>query len=305
MGLKYLVTGGAGFIGSHLVEELAARGASVRVLDNFSTGKRENMAACNGHVEILKGDVRDFPSLREALKGVGVVFHQAAVASVQESLKNPQKVYENNVLGTLNVLKASAEQGVRRVVYASSCAVYGNSPASSKKEKTPPSPISLYGESKQINENMAALFSRYFGLETVGLRYFNVFGRRQNPDSPYAGVIPIFIQKLRRDERPVIFGDGRQTRDFICVQDVVRANLLASLKARVGGQVFNVGTGRGTNLNELVAILQQLLRRSVQPRYQKKRAGDIRHSVADTRKIGIRLSFRARCPLREALRLMV
>lgn len=282
------MTGGAGFIGSHLVEKLVQKGHKVRVFDNFSTGREKNLAACKRHVKIIPADLRDLPALRRAMKGVETVFHQAAMVSVQESQKNPKKAYETNVLGTFNTFHAAVQEGVRQVIYASSCAAA--------------SPISFYGESKKINEWTAALFNHHFGLRTVGLRYFNVFGPRQNPDSPYSGVISIFLEKFRNSERPVIFGDGRQTRDFIYVEDVVQANWLASRKKNAGGQVLNVGTGRKTSLNELVAILKELFHKDLQPRYAKARAGDIRHSRADMNQTKAHLSFTAQYSLKRALK---
>ena len=299
------MTGGAGFIGSHLVEELAKNGAGVRVLDNFSTGKKAYLESLKKKITLIRADVTDDKAVSRAVRGVEIIFHQAATSSVEQSAKHPEETFRTNVLGTLCVFRAAVKHGVRRVVYASSSAVYGNGRALPKRETMPAAPISFYAESKRINETHARFFQNYFHLDTVGLRYFNVFGPRQDPDSPYSGVISIFLKKFKAGEPPVIYGDGGQTRDFIYVKDVVRVNLLAARRKRAAGQVFNVGSGQAVSVNELVGILNKIFGRRLSARYKKARAGDIRHSRADTRKIEKILLFYPRYPFFRALKSMV
>jgi UDP-glucose 4-epimerase len=279
----YLVTGGAGFIGSQLAARLVAGGARVRVFDNFSTGSWDNLAAIAADIDVVEGDLRDEAAVRRATDGVTIVFHQAADASVPRSVVDPRTTYDVNVTGTLNVLLAARDSGCRRVVFASSCAVYGDDPALPKHEGMVPVPVSPYAASKLVGEVLCAVFTRTYGLETVALRYFNVFGPRQNPDSPYAAVIPRFLDALRRGESPVVYGDGEQTRDFVYVATVVEANMRAAEAAGVAGRVFNVASGRPVSINEVLGKLAALLGAEARAVYEPARAGDIRHSAADVR----------------------
>jgi UDP-glucose 4-epimerase len=276
-----LVTGGAGFIGSHLVGRLVACGQPVRVLDDFSTGKIENLAGVLGSVEVLTGDVRDPDAVRSAADGAQVLFHLAAIASVQRSIADPAETLAVNLGGTLNVLEAARAAGCRRVVFASSAAVYGDAAASPTTEAEPPLPLSPYAITKLTGEQLCAVYTRLHGLETVSLRFFNVFGPRQDPSSPYSGVISRFVSALLDGERPVVFGDGRQTRDFVYVTDVVDALLLAATAPQATGGAFNVATGRGVSVNDTLRVLATLTRARRPPRHEPARAGDIRHSVAD------------------------
>jgi UDP-glucose 4-epimerase len=276
-----LVTGGAGFIGSHLVEALVARGHSVRVLDNFNTGDRANLDGVRGRIDLVEGDITDLETVRAAIRGAEVVFHQAALASVPRSVADPMATHRACVDGSLHVLLAAREEGVRRVVYAASSSAYGNSDRLPKCETDPTAPLSPYAVAKLAGEHYCAAFTEVYGLETVRLRYFNVFGPRQTPDSPYAAVIPLFIRALTSGDRPVIHGDGGQSRDFTFVDDVVQANLRAAAAPGVAGQVFNVACGRRTSLLELLGHLNTLLSTSVAPVHTEPRPGDVRHSQAD------------------------
>ena len=297
----YLVTGGAGFIGSHLTARLVSDGERVRIFDNFSTGSRDNLAAIAGDIEVIEGDLRDEAAVRRATDGVAVIFHQAADPSVPRSIIDPRTTYDVNVTGTLNVLLAARDAGCRRVVFASSCAVYGNDPVLPKHEGMAAAPASPYASSKLAGEELCAVFSRAYGLETVALRYFNVFGPRQDPNSPYAAVIPRFLDALRRGESPVVYGDGEQTRDFIPVVSVVEANLRAAEAQGVAGRVFNVASGRPVSLNELLGKLAALLGVEVSAIYEPERAGDIRHSAADVCIAQTVLGFEAQVSLEEGL----
>ena len=275
-----LVTGGAGFIGSHLVEALVARGHAVRVLDNFSTGDPANLERVREHVRVIDGDITDRATVRAAVQGVEVVFHQAALASVPRSVADPLATHEACVNGTLHVLLAAKECGVRRVVYAASSSAYGNSARLPKCETDPTAPLSPYAVAKLAGEQYCAAFSEVYGLETVRLRYFNVFGPRQSPDSPYAAVIPRFIEAMTMGRSPVIHGDGEQSRDFTFVADVVQANLRAAEAPGVRGKVYNIACGRRISLLQLVAHLNALLGTNIKPAHTASRAGDVRHSQA-------------------------
>jgi nucleoside-diphosphate-sugar epimerase len=283
---KILVTGGAGFIGSNLTEALLKQGHSVRVLDDFSTGKRENLvfAESGFPLEVIEGDITQLKVCRSAMKEVEFVFHEAALPSVQQSIEDPLTSNRVNVEGTLNVLLSAKGAGVKRVVYASSCAIYGDDPTLPKKESMTPQPLSPYALQKYIGERYCRLFSQLYNLETVSLRYFNVFGPKQSPTSVYAAVIPLFIDALLRGRSPVIFGDGEQTRDFVYIDDVVQANLLAMSSQPLSGEVINVASGRSFSLNQLVTILGDVLGSKVLPDYEGPRAGDIRHSRGDIRR---------------------
>jgi len=282
-----LVTGGAGFIGSHLVERLLADGARVRVLDNFSTGARANLGLAprlRRHLEVLRGDIRNLSVVLRAARGARVIFHQAAMRSVPRSVKDPLGANANNVNGTLNVLEAARRCRVPRVVYASSSSVYGDRPDLPKREDQPPAPVSPYAASKAAGEQYAAIWTRLYGVETVGLRYFNVFGPRQDPKSEYAAVIPRFIL-WGLSRRPLtIHGDGTQSRDFTYIDNVVEANILAAKAPAASGEVFNVGCGSRVSLLEIVAKLEAIVGRRLERRHTPSRAGDVPHTLADVSK---------------------
>lgn len=283
MGGTCLVTGGAGFIGSHLVEALAGQGRRVRVLDDLSTGVAANLAHLPG-VELIRGDVGDPVAAERACDGAELVFHLAALASVQKSIEAPAESHRVCATGTLHVLDAARRAGARRVVYAASASAYGIPAGEVQDENTPVCPLSPYAAAKLAGELYCQAFAASYGLETVRLRFFNIFGPRQRADSPYSGVIAIFAAALSEGRVPSIFGDGQQTRDFTYVSDVVQALLLASERPGAVGEVFNVGTGRPTSLLDLVAALNRQLGTAVTPRFAEARAGDIRHSRADISK---------------------
>jgi nucleoside-diphosphate-sugar epimerase len=277
-----LVTGGAGFIGSHIASALAASGARVRIIDDLSTGYRENVEAIDGDVDFLKGSLADDESLRKALKGVELVFHEAAIPSVPRSVENPRQTHIASVESTFSLLLAAKENKVKRVVYAASSSAYGDQPSLPKIENMLPEPLSPYAVAKLVGEYYCQVFTRVYGLETVSLRYFNVFGPRQDPSSQYSGVISRFISALLQDERPVIYGDGEQSRDFTYVADVVSANLKAAETVKGIGQVINVANGERTTLNHLLGQLKELTGRpDAVPDYREPRAGDVRDSLAD------------------------
>ena len=280
---NYLITGGAGFVGSNIVDTLLAQGEFVRVLDNFSTGKWENIDRHmqNHRFELVDGDLRDFDIVRKASNGMDFILHQGALPSVPRSIIDPISTNEVNVLGTLHVLQAAREHKIKRVVYAASSSVYGNNPTLPKEESMPPMPLSPYALAKYAGERYCQLFHELYGLETVSLRYFNIFGPKQDPSSQYSAVIPLFINQIRRGESPVVFGDGLQSRDFTYVENNVRANLLACKAPGVAGKVFNVACGQRYTLNNLVGYLNQIMGTSVQAIYQDERAGDVKHSHAD------------------------
>ena len=276
-----LVTGGTGFIGSHLVDALLARGDHVRVFDNFSTGNRANLDQTNPRLEIVDGDLTDPQAVAQAVDGMDLVFHQAALSSVPRSVERPLDTNAACVTGTLHVLDAARRAGVRRLVYAASSSAYGDQPTSSKRETDLPAPISPYGAAKLAAEYYCQAFTATYGFETVSLRYFNVFGPRQDPGSPYSAVIPLFITAILNGQQPKIFGDGHQSRDFCYVANVVHANLLAAEAQGAAGKVFNVACGQTTSLLELLAQLNRLLGTDVKPIHEPARAGDVRESLAD------------------------
>jgi nucleoside-diphosphate-sugar epimerase len=288
---KYLVTGGAGFIGSHIAETLVGRGDSVRVLDNLSTGKKENLASVADRIEFIEGDIRDLGTCRRAVAGCETVFHEAALASVARSVEDPLLNNAINVTGTLNMLVAARDAGVRSIILASSSAVYGDDLTMPKIEGREGRPVSPYGASKLFDEKYAQVFHDLYGMKAVALRYFNVFGPRQDPHSEYSAVIPLFITKILRGEAPTIFGDGGQSRDFIYVGDVVGANLAAAESAAAAGEAVNVACGVGTTINGLLAAINELLGTRVSPRYTEARPGDILHSTADITKAGRLMAF--------------
>jgi len=278
----YLVTGGAGFIGSHIVEELVARGSRVRVLDDFSTGRRSNLGPWLDRIELIEADIRDIAAVRAAMAGVTFVLHQAALPSVPRSVQDPVTSNEVNVTGTVNVLWAAKEAGVKRVVYAASSSCYGNVKVDVKHEGLKPEPASPYAVSKLAGEHYCRAFHDVYGLETVALRYFNVFGPRQDPDSPYAAVIPLFITRMLRGAAPVINGDGTQTRDFTYVKNVANANLLAcAAPSAAAGQSMNVACGTRHSLLTLVEGINALLGTRIAPEFGPARPGDVMHSCAD------------------------
>ena len=298
--MKYLITGGAGFIGSHIARALLEQGADVRVLDNFSSGKRENLKGLN--VEILEGDLRDASTVTRAVQGVEVIFHEAAFVSVPESMEKPQECLDVNVTGTSMLFEAARKAGVRRVVIASSAAVYGDSDAMPLVENTPLKQLSPYAVSKRIDEMYAELFTNQFGLEVAALRYFNVYGPRQRPDSMYAAAVPIFIRRMLDNKPITVYGDGGQTRDLINVRDVVQANLLASQHSAAPGQIFNVCTGVETRLLDLLDILYEIFPNAPKHIHAETRAGDIYRSIGTPRKIKDTLGFDPKVTLAEGLK---
>jgi len=307
---RFLITGGGGFIGSNLTEALLLRGDDVRVLDDFSSGRRENLASAEawareggGTYELVEGDVADPATCGTAVQGVDHVLHQAAIPSVQRSVVNPLATHRVNVDGTLYLLEAAREARVRRFVFASSSSVYGESETLPKVETMAPAPISPYGLQKLAAESYGRLYHRLYGLPTVALRYFNVFGPRQDPSSEYSAVIPRFLTAVAAGRRPTIYGDGEQSRDFTFIANVVRANLLAceAGDAALGG-TYNVGCGERISLNELVRRIGEIAGRTVEPEYAAPRTGDIRHSLASIEAAGGRLGFRPEVGLAEGLR---
>ena len=279
--MNALVTGGAGFIGSHLVTALVERGDSVRVLDNFASGKRHNLAHLAGRVEIVESDVLQTVQLEKAMADVEVVFHQAALASVPRSLEKPFDTHAACATGTLNVLEAARRSGVRRIVYAGSSSAYGNSPTASKRETDLLAPLSPYAAAKLAGEMYCQAYAASFGVETVVIRYFNVFGPRQDPHGEYSAVIPKFVVAMLAGQRPTIFGDGLQSRDFTYVENVVRGNLAAAECPTASGRTFNIACGRQYNLVELIASINGVLGTHIEPIFRPARAGDVRDSLAD------------------------
>ena len=299
--IRYLVTGGAGFIGSHLVEALVARGERVRVLDDLSTGKRENLSTVLGDVELLVGDVADPGTVDQAMDRCEAVFHLAAIASVQASLEDPLHTHRVNVDGTLNVLEAARRAKARRVVFASSCAFYGHHAAFPLGEELAPQPLSPYAAAKAAGEMYCTAFRASYGLPTVSLRFFNIYGPRQDPTNPYSGVISIFTSRMHQGQAPVIYGDGEQTRDFVYVEDLVRALLLACERETAVGEVFNVASGTQTSILQLVAILNQVLGTDLSPRFGPARPGEVRYSEGDVRRAREALGWEATIPMHEGL----
>ena len=300
--MRYLVTGGAGFIGSNIVEELLKRNYSVRVLDNFSTGKRENLKEFQKDIELIEGDIRSFHIVQKAVKGIDVIFHEAALPSVPRSINDPITSNEVNVVGTLNILEAAKEQGAKRIVYASSSSVYGDNPELPKHEGMMPNPLSPYAVSKLAGEKYCQVFSRLYGIETVILRYFNVFGPRQDPNSEYSAVIPKFIKLISNNQQPTIYGDGTQSRDFTYVANVVEANILAATKNIESGIVMNCACHGQVTLNSLIRELNELLNKEVNPIYTEPRHGDIKHSFANIDLIEKKLGFTPAVEFKEGLK---
>ena len=302
--MRYLVTGGAGFIGSNTVDELVRRGHSVVVLDDLSAGKEENLAGIAGNIEFIRGSITDLDTVRAACRGVDFVLHLAARTSVPRSVKDPLETDRVNVGGTLNLLVAARDASVRRVVFAASSSAYGETPTLPKVETMTPAPISPYGVSKLVGELYSQVFGRVYGLENVSLRYFNVFGPQQDPNSPYSGVLSRFITALQNGAQPVVFGDGEQSRDFTYVDNVVQANLLACQAPQASGMVFNIGMGGRYTLNQVLRLLEKISGKPARPRYDPPRSGDIRHSQADIALARKVLGYNPRIDFEEGLRRM-
>lgn len=283
--MDYLVTGGAGFIGSNIVEHLVGQGNSVRIFDDFSSGKRENVRPFAGKAEIVEGDLRDPKSIQHAANGVRFVLHLGAMPSVTRSVEDPRSTHEANVTGTFNLLLAARDAGVQRVVFTSSSSVYGDTPTLPKREDMTPAPLSPYAVHKITGEYYCRIFWQLYGLETISLRYFNVFGPRQDPQSQYAAVIPRFITAILKDESPTVFGDGKQTRDFSHVENIIDANLLACQAPKPAlGESFNIACGGRISLLDLVDTVNKILGKNVKPKFEAARPGDILHSQADIAK---------------------
>lgn len=276
----YLITGGAGFIGSHIAERLVRDGHNVRVLDDLSSGHQANLASMRDSVELIEGDIRNTQVVNEAVKGAYVVFHEAALGSVPRSVADPVTTHQVNITGTLNVFLASRDAGVRRVVYASSSSVYGETPVLPKREDMSPQPLSPYALSKLAGEHYASVFKHVYNFEIVSLRYFNIFGPRQDPESQYAAVIPRFITALLNGKAPVVYGDGLQSRDFTFVENVVNANLLAAEADGIAGEAFNVACGGRYTLLDLLTKTKEILGSDIKPVHEAARAGDVRDSQA-------------------------
>ena len=299
---KVLVTGGAGFIGSSLARVMVARGTAVRVLDNLSSGKRSNLEDIQAGIELIEGDILDPATMSRAAEGVEVIFHQAAIPSVPRSLAAPVPSHEANASGTLRVLEAARAGGVRRVVYAGSSSAYGDTAVLPKVETMTPAPLSPYAVSKLAGEHYCQVYARTMGVETVVLRYFNVFGPRQDPASQYAAVIPRFVTAALAGREPVVFGDGKQSRDFCFIDNVIEANLLAADAPGGVGRVFNIACGAATELNGVLSLLGEMLGRKVSARYEPGRSGDVKHSLADIALAAAHLGYRPKVMFAEGLR---
>ena len=299
---KFLVTGGAGFIGSHIVEELVKRDNRVRVLDNFSSGKKEHLSPFKDRIDLIEGDIRDISTCARAVKSIDVIFHQAAMTSVPGSVEEPGACNAVNVSGTLNMLMAAREAGVKRLVFASSSSIYGDEPELPNREEELGIPQSPYAVSKRTGEIYCQMYTKLFGFSTVCLRYFNVFGPRQDPKSQYAAAIPIFITRMLEGCRPVVYGDGEQTRDFVYVRNVVEANLLAAHGMDAAGEVMNIASGERITINSLVESIGKILGDRFNPEYAPERPGDIRHSYASITRAGEKLDYRPGVAFEEGLR---
>ncbi len=299
----YLVTGGAGFIGSNIVQELLNRGEDVRVLDNFSTGKRENIFRFknNKSFELIEGDLRSFHTVRDAVREVDYILHQGALPSVPRSINDPITTNDVNILGTLNILEAAREFDVKRIVYASSSSIYGDSEELPKREDMFIRPLSPYALSKYTAERYCQIYTKIYNFETVCLRYFNVFGPKQDPFSQYSAVIPKFIELIAKDKQPTIYGDGTQSRDFTYVQNVIEANLLACTAPKAAGQVINIACQTTTTLLELVKMINDYLHKDINPRFDEDRSGDVKHSLASIKKAEDLLDYKVEVPFKNGL----
>ena len=298
----FLVTGGAGFIGSNIVDALVRRGDRVRVLDNLSTGNPANLAGVRSQIEFIEGDVVDPAVVGRAVEGVDCMFHEAALASVPASVESPLASHAACATGVVNVLDCARKAGVRRVIYAASSSAYGDTPTSAKRETDLPAPISPYAAAKLAGEMYCQAFAATYGLETVSLRYFNVFGPRQDPASPYSAVIPLFITALLEGRRPILYGDGKQSRDFVYIANVVRGNLLAADAPGVSGRVINMADGRSTSLLTLLELLNRFLGTDVRPELKPARVGDVRESMADITRARSLLGYEPEVDFEEGLR---
>jgi UDP-glucose 4-epimerase len=303
--MRALVTGGAGFIGSHIAQRLLGAGHEVVVLDNFSSGSRANVSAIGSGARVVEGDVRDLSVVEASAFGCEVVFHEAAIVSVPYSVEHPQESHDVNIQGTLNVLQAARKVGARRLVFASSAAIYGEEPTLPKTETMRPEPMSPYGVEKITGEHYLATWSKLFGVETVALRYFNVFGPRQDPRSPYSGVISVFVDRILGGRPITFFGDGSQCRDFVYVANVVDANLLAATRPGVSGRAYNVACGKRTTLVELASLVERTAGRTVERVFAEPRAGDIRESVADIARARAELGYTPAVGVEEGLERLV
>jgi nucleoside-diphosphate-sugar epimerase len=301
--MKYLVTGGAGFIGSNIVKELLRQGQEVRVLDNFATGKRENILPLlkNSKLTLIEGDLRSFHIARAAVKGVDYILHQGALPSVPRSINDPITSNDVNVLGTLNILEAAKEFGVKRVVCASSSSIYGNSETLPKVETMPVNPMSPYALTKYAQERYCQIFHQLYGLETVSLRYFNVFGPNQDPTSQYSAVIPKFIRLIQQEREPIIYGDGLQSRDFTFVENNVWANIQACTAEKAAGEVINIACGERYTLLDLVRMINEIMGKNVEPRFEPERPGDVKHSLAGIEKARQLLGYEVRVDFKTGL----
>ncbi|KPA11385.1 nucleoside-diphosphate-sugar epimerase [Candidatus Magnetomorum sp. HK-1] len=297
-----LITGGAGFIGSHIAEKTLENNYNVRIFDNLSTGKLSNLDTIKDHIEFIKGDIRDYDHLKKSFQGCDIIFHEAAEVFVPRTVKDPIETSMINDIGTLNVFEAARQCGVQRVVFASSCAIYGDAPQLPKVETMLPRPKSPYAAQKIMGEYYAKLYNDLYQLETVCLRYFNVYGPRQDPSSPYSGVISIFLTKAINNEQPIIYGDGNQNRDFVNVKDVVQANMLAATQTGANGNVYNVGTGKTVSINALWENVCKLTGISLSPTYEPFRSGDILASVSDIRHAIQKLSYSPSISFEEGLK---
>jgi nucleoside-diphosphate-sugar epimerase len=301
-----LVTGGAGFIGSHIAEALVKSGARVRVVDNLSTGRLENLNGISGKIDFLNGDLAEESTANKAVEGVELIFHEAALPSVPRSVANPRETHLASVEGTFNLLVAAKDKGVRRIVYAASSSAYGDQPTLPKTEEMKPEPLSPYAVAKLVGEYYCQVFARSYNMETVCLRYFNVFGPRQDPSSPYSGVISRFIDLLLKGERPVIYGDGEQSRDFTYISNAIDANMRAAETTRGLGQVINIANGERVTINRVLELLKELTGRTdIQPEYKEVRAGDILHSLADITRARELLGYEPSIGLHEGLKMTV
>jgi len=304
---KYLVTGGAGFIGSNLVHRLLEQGEKVVVYDDFSTGKKQNLAHVKRHPDLTvqEKDLRDRTALKRAMRGCDFVLHHAALPSVQRSIKDPFTANEVNILGTLNVFDAAKDVGVQRVVFASSSSVYGENPSLPKVESMLTAPVSPYAVSKLAGEEYGRVYYHIHGVEIVGLRYFNVFGPRQDPSSHYAAVVPRFVMAIQKNKSPTIFGDGKQSRDFTYIENIIDANLAACVASKAPGEVINIACGSRVTIAGLANFIASIAGKEISPTFEKPRAGDIRHSLADVGKARELLGYRPRVGIEEGLRLTV